>query len=363
MKKIYALIALLAGISSTGFCNGSASASERDSIIILFGKKTQIVIQSQDREELKKLKNFDFNDLISQVIAVTEATQHTSSAAKDTSFVVNGDTIVMKGNEVVVKDNEDSNKVTFSIRIGKETDETSKVEIKEEDSTVVIIRSRTTPKIRVKSEREERRRNRRTDKEFVLDLGLNNYLENGQFPDENNAVYGLRPLGSRYIALGYQFQTRIGSRKSPLSINYGLELSANNFMFDTDARIRKSDTQVTFEETNLDLKKNKLTVLYISLPVMPMLHFGNNNFRIGAGGFVGYRMHSYSKIMYFEDGKRKDHEQSNYNLSNFRYGLVAQVGFKGINLFAKYDLNPLFTPGKGPSINNDLHALSFGIRL
>jgi hypothetical protein len=143
----------------------------------------------------------------------------------------------------------------------------------------------------------------------------------------------------------------VGGRKSPLFINYGLEFSANNFMFDQNVSIQKGAETVEFTEAMRDLKKSKLTVWYVSLPVMPMLNFGhrdNARFRIGAGGYIGYRIHSYSKIMYFDDGKKKEHERSNFYLNNFRYGLIGQVGFKDVNIFVKYDLNPLFAEGRGP---------------
>lgn len=299
--------------------------------------------------------------MLRQVIAVSEASQG-KSAPKDTSFVVDGNTVEIKDNNVTVKDKDNETEVTFRVKVGKDTEE---VTITEDDSTIVTIRTRNKPRSNERAnERWERkhRQYKRTDNEFVFDLGLNNYLENGSFPDESNATYGLRPLGSRYIAVGNEFRTRIGGKKSPLYLNYGLEFSANNFMFDRDVLIEKGAEGVAFPEAGRDLKKSKLTVWYVSLPVMPMFNFGprdSGKFRIGAGGYVGYRIHSYSKIMYFEEGKRKEHDRSNFYLNNFRYGLIGQVGFKDINIFVKYDLNTLFAEGRGPELN----ALSFGIRL
>jgi hypothetical protein len=69
-----------------------------------------------------------------------------------------------------------------------------------------------------------------------------------------------------------------------------------------------------------ELRKSKLTAIYVSLPVMPVLDFTrthNARFRIGLGGFIGYRVHSYTKIMYFQNrDKEKDHEAGNFFLSN-----------------------------------------------
>lgn len=364
MRRIYLLIALVLGMSSASFSNNDPDIiPENDTIVILFGKNTHIVIYTQDKEEMSKLKNYDFNALLRQVIAVSEATQ-TKEGRRDTSFVVDGNRVDIKDGNVTVQGKDNETEVTFRVKVGGETDE---ITITEDDSTTITIRTRSKPREfsernKDKWERRSNKHSRHTDNEFVFDLGLNNYLQNDRFPDENNAPYGLRPLGSRYIAVGNEFRTRIGGRKSPLYLKYGLEFSANNFMFNQDVQIQRGAEAVEFADDTRDLRKSKLTVWYVSVPVMPMLNFGprdNAKFRIGVGGYVGYRIHSYSKIMYFDDGnKRKEHERDNFYLNNVRYGLVGQVGIGDINLFVKYDLNPLFVEGRGPELN----ALSFGVR-
>jgi hypothetical protein len=339
-------IALFLGVFGIAF--GRTEPVPSDSLVILFGKSTRIIIHARDREELKALKNYDFNALLNQVITVMETDNR-----RDTSIVLDGDTIVMKGGEVVIRGGKEKEAVTFSIRIGGK--EGAEIEVSGNDTTVVVNRDR------------ERRR-RTTRKEFTVDLGLNNYLENGKLPDVNDVDYALRPWGSRYIAVGYEFRTRLTRNRNPLVLRYGLEASFNNFMFDSDRRLVKTSEGVAFADVPdaPDLKKSKLTVIYASLPVMPVLHFNgshNSGFRIGIGGYVGYRVHSYTKIMYFREGdKQKDHQAGNYYLNSFRYGLQAMIGFRDVSLFAKYDLNPLFANGRGPT-PNDLNALSFGIRL
>ena len=338
--KTALLTALFLGVFGITF--GRTEPAPKDSVVILFGKSTRITIHAKDREELKALKNYDFNALLGQLITVMEEDR------RDTSFVMDGDTIVMKDGQVVIRGGTKKEPVTFSIKIGGGNG----VQISGGDTTVTVHRDR---------------KSRSTRTEFVFDLGLNNYLEDGRFPAPD-ANYVLRPLGSRYLAIGYQFKTRLFGRKSPLYLHYGPEVNFNNFMFDSNQRLVQNNNGVAFTDVpNVpELRKSKLTVIYASLPVMPVLDFSrshNTRFRIGLGGFIGYRVHSYTKIMYFEDrDKQKDHQAGNFALSNVRYGVQALLGFRGINLFAKYDLNPLFTSGRGPS-PNDLNAFSFGIRL
>jgi hypothetical protein len=51
---------------------------------------------------------------------------------------------------------------------------------------------------------------------------------------------------------------------------------------------------------------------------------------------------------------------SNYNISQVRYGLKAEVALRHFpDLFFNYDLTPLFEKGLGPQLT----AFSFGIKL
>jgi hypothetical protein len=58
-----------------------------------------------------------------------------------------------------------------------------------------------------------------------------------------------------------------------------------------------------------------------------------------------------------KDEKIKD--KDSFFLNNFRYGVRLQVGYRSTDLFFNYDLNDLFSTGKGPSLN----AFSFGVTL
>jgi hypothetical protein len=85
-------------------------------------------------------------------------------------------------------------------------------------------------------------------------------------------------------------------------------------------------------------------------------------FIFGIGGFAGYRINSWTKQAYFDDGnKSKNKDRDGFYLNDFRYGLMAVIGVEDmVTLFVKYDLNPLFEANRGPA---DLNTLSFGIRL
>ncbi|UII29855.1 hypothetical protein LVD17_16265 [Fulvivirga ulvae] len=225
------------------------------------------------------------------------------------------------------------------------------------------------------------KKNLGTHNSFDIDLGTNNYLEDGEFPNDNDAPYAVKPFGSWYVALRSINDTHIGG---PLHLLWGPDVSWYNFKFENeDVRMSKANDQVVFNEVaDLDSKKSKLTVAYVNFSAVPMLKFGKNErrnhrhnhcwgdwdhhvggesaFRIGAGAYAGYKIGSYTKTVIEADGdKKKDKDKDSYYLNNFRYGVRVQAGFRGVDVFVNYDLNTLFVEDKGPELN----AFSFGVVL
>ena len=183
-------------------------------------------------------------------------------------------------------------------------------------------------------------------------------------------------------ALNFINRTHI---RGPFNLEWGGGVSWYNFKFENaDNRIDKTNTSTIFFTDQRDISsiKSKLTATYLNVSLVPMLDFGRptrvytswrhgndffefdrkrkRGFRIGAGGYAGYRLASHSKIVYEDTGdKEKEKETSNFFLENFRYGIRGQLGFARVDLFVNYDMNELFSEGRGPELN----ALSFGFIL
>jgi hypothetical protein len=216
-------------------------------------------------------------------------------------------------------------------------------------------------------------RRKSTSHGFNVELGLNNYLQNGRFPEATGEPYSLNPLGSRYFGLSSMWNSHLGG---PLRLDWGANLNWYNFRFDNpQVRAVNAPARVEFNEfvDANNAMRSKMTAVYLNGVMVPMWHFGSgtrrykhwggssyrgSGFRIGLGGFAGYRIDSYSRFIFKENGeKRAEREKGNLGLNNFRYGTRLQMGFRGLDLFANYDLNNLFMPGRGPELN----AFSFGI--
>ncbi len=117
--------------------------------------------------------------------------------------------------------------------------------------------------------------------------------------------------------------------------------------------------------------KSKLTVNYLQASIVPVIDFGgsrykpslfdnieSDGFRIGLGPYVGYRLGSHTKQVYKKDGDRqRERFNDNFYINSLRYGLRLQIGFRDTDFFFNYDMNELFSNGKGPKVN----AFSFGL--
>lgn len=188
--------------------------------------------------------------------------------------------------------------------------------------------------------------------DFRVSLGLN-ALTGDDAP-------ALKPLGSRYVALGYHTRLRLAEgRRAGLALRTGLDVSWSNFMLDENRLAVQTPAGIAFPDAGRPLEKSKLTAAYLNLPVVPTVVFRKGGVKsIGAGGYVGMRLDSYTKVKEADGGRDRVH--GTYALNNFRYGLTAEVDFRNApTFFVNYDLNPLFRDGQGPKVQ----GLSFGVRL
>ncbi|MBT9394175.1 PorT family protein [Hymenobacter sp. NST-14] len=213
--------------------------------------------------------------------------------------------------------------------------------------------------------RQQEKANRAVHSNFNIDLGLN-ALTNKQRDLYGNSL-DLRPVASRYLSLNWHYDIRLGRKGSVLFLRTGPELAFNNYMLDNNYQF-VNQNGVTFlqkpTEVGRNLEKSKLAVSSINLPLMPMLSFqdkkGHDSFRIGAGGFLGYRLGSHTKIKYEDNGStKKDKDRGSYNLEDFQYGLQGTIGIRSIDLFVKYNLNNTFKDNRGPQAQ----TISFGLSL
>lgn len=193
---------------------------------------------------------------------------------------------------------------------------------------------------------------RRTYCDFIFAIGLNNALIEGQSLDNSPYKIG----GSRFFEMGWQWRTRVFQKSNWMRFHYGFSFQFNGLKPDNNQIFVQNGNQTSLEEFEYELDKSKLRMDNLVFPVH--FEFGpsklketeksirysiQNQFRMGIGGYGGFNLGTRQKLKYTRDGKKvKDKFKRDYNTSDLIYGLSAYVGFDGIQLYAKYDLNPIF---------------------
>ena len=208
---------------------------------------------------------------------------------------------------------------------------------------------------------------RRTYVDPVIAIGLNNVLIDGQSLEDSPYKLG----GSRFFELGWAWRTRVFKNSNALRLSYGASFQFNGLKPKGNQYFVLVNGQAELQEFEFDLRKSKFRMDNLVFP----LHFEfgpskfiesddkirysiRNKFRIGIGGYGGLNLGTRQKLKYKRDGETvKEKLKSGYNTSSFIYGLSAYVGFDGIQLYAKYDLNPIF---KDALVEQ--HNVSLGLR-
>jgi len=183
--------------------------------------------------------------------------------------------------------------------------------------------------------------------DLVIDLGFNFLLDQ---PENMNTGF----WGSKIINLYYYRHFGIG--ESNFSINIGLGTGLEKLSFEDGLNTLNLDvdgnTEVIELPTNYDVKKSKVALNYLDLPIEFRFHANKNHdvgFRAAIGGKIGYLMNSHTKLVYKLDGdKIKSKNQQDYNFEKIRYGIIGRLGFPGINIFGYYSLSSLFKGDQGP---------------
>ncbi|SNT15333.1 hypothetical protein SAMN05421640_2542 [Ekhidna lutea] len=348
-----------------------AGDPKQDTVIIELNNNSKIVIVTKSRADLAGLENYDINQMIKDLNAQL-------SDSVEYMEISDGKAYVNDDDEVEIKDwkiNDDEVRIKLG---GVEVDvDPDDVDDWDEDDW------EDRKKVTYEADRVDR-----TSHHFNIDIGLNNWLDDGEFPDANNSPYSVKPFGSWYVGLNSINRTWVGG---PMFLEWGLGINWYNWKLeDADYIIEEGSERIEFNQVpnTISGQKSKLTASYINASVVPMFDFSRGRrkitsiesggvkikkysrkgFRFGVGGYAGYRIGSHTKYVFKDGGnKEKDKERDNFYLENFRYGLRAQVGWKGVELFATYDLNEVFSPNRGPldvdGNNTKLQAVSFGITL
>jgi hypothetical protein len=338
------------------------SAQKQDTVIVNLAKTSKIIFTVEDPDDLEVLRHYDFEKLFEDILVKIE--QKKKGLATDVDSLGTATDVVSDSTTTASEhpsdDQDDEREREMENERWREQREADDNDHDRDDNHDNDDDDN--------NDWRDHRWNR-TWQAFNTDLGLNNYLEREQFPFDNE-LHAVRPWGSWYIAISSIQRSRLAKN---FFLEWGLGMSWYNFKFQKDnVMLVKDEFGVNFQEDTRDVnfKKSKLSVSYIQASLIPVIDFGDhgrkprfwdgytgNSFRMGLGPYMAYRIGSHTKMVYNDDGREKDRERDGYYLSNFRYGMRLQVGYRSTDLFFNYDLNELFQESRGPKLN----AFSFGV--
>lgn len=307
-------------------------------IEVLENLKDDIVIQ--EKEALKKEVESINQQLKKDQITSEQAKVLKEEAAKTHALNIENKVAIVENKIALLKRNEDD---VISIQDDQyEDDGIFKIDVNGE--RVVSFNSN--------DWKREVKYDRRTYVDPVIAIGMNNAIIDGQSLEDSPYKLG----GSRFFELGWAWRTRVFKNSNALRLSYGVSFQFNGLKPKDNQYFVVEDGQTNLQEFEFDLRKSKFRMDNLVFPVH--FEFGpsrfsetnkrirysiRNQFRVGIGGYGGFNIGARQKLKYTRDGRNvKDKLKGGYNTSSFVYGLSAYVGFDGVQLYAKYDLNPIF---------------------
>lgn len=196
--------------------------------------------------------------------------------------------------------------------------------------------------------------------EIMLDFGLNGLSDRGN-------DLALKAWPSKSFGIYYN---RIFMLSQKFAFSPSLGLAFEQYAFEEDMNFQEDgDRNVTFSDIDdVSVKKNKLAVNYLELPVefrfYPTKSVAGEGLFIGLGGVAGLRINARTKIKYTtaDDETRVEKLRDTFGLNNVRYGVQARFGIKGINVFYKQYFSTLFKSGRAPG-EKDATAYTIGVNI
>lgn len=189
-----------------------------------------------------------------------------------------------------------------------------------------------------------------------VDFGFNLFLDE-DYSDYDKAFMenDIFRSNSAYFNV---IQQNIGlqKNKNTFGVVTGLGLHLQSYRLDDNTSIYKDESGVIQYETLFfdHNQKSKLAIASFVIPLLmewqvPVNHYDNRIY-VSAGFLGSLRLGSHTKIKYKNHQKQKLKVDDDFCIHRFKYSIMVRTGYRWFNLFATYDLVPLFEADKGPKL-------------
>ncbi len=224
-----------------------------------------------------------------------------------------------------------------------------------------------------------------------FELGVNGYLTKDfdmNFRPEDEYM-DLRMEKSIQVNMNIYEQNIALSKNQEWGMLTGIGLSWNNYRFNRPTSLYSDSAyMIGYIDKGINVRKSKLAIAYLQIPLI--FEWQNhtirkiNSFHVGVGVILGVRLWSWQKKYYNELNKEytltqydpttgqyidkwqrtspnysKTKTYDDFHLQPFKADATFRIGWGYVNLFATYNLVPMFRKDKGP----ELHQFAAGITL
>jgi hypothetical protein len=167
--------------------------------------------------------------------------------------------------------------------------------------------------------------------------------------------------GSNYMDINHNksmevniniFKLSIGLQKKENNIGLvtGMGLNFNDYRFSNPFTIKNAYGYIVpIPNSDPGLQKTKLSTGFLTVPLLLEFQLPRETgLWVSMGVIGGIKMGSHTKVK-INNVITKDH--NDFNISPFRVGGTARIGYKGVNLFGTYYFTQFFRDNRGPAMN------------
>lgn len=222
-----------------------------------------------------------------------------------------------------------------------------------------------------------------------IDLGWNGYVNsnfNTNFPP--NEKY-MDLITSRSMTVDINpFELNLNLASNHFGLTSGLGFTFNNYYFTNSTLLIPDSSKlvayrmVDQNGTKADMRTNKLTTMWITLPVLFEYQTNAkmkwNSFHVSLGAIAGVRVCSYTKQSFYprnqtyyllddagmtigtvNSGEHATVRHNQYHMNPFKLDATFRIGWSFLNFYANYTITPMFMKNQGP----ELYPWAIGITL
>lgn len=216
------------------------------------------------------------------------------------------------------------------------------------------------------SNRKKRKSSNLSTNWWIVDLGFANLHDETNYasaeaqafaPGSTKDRFELRTGKSVNVNLWF-FMQKLNMVKHVLNLKYGLGLELNNYRFDDETiRFQKNPTLITMDPALSDIKKNKLAVDYVTVPILLNVNLTpgrEKGFGFSGGVSAGYLYSARQKI---KDNDNKNKLHDNFDLRKWKISYIGEVNLGQVRLYGSYAMKSMWEKGL------DQTPYNVGIRL